>query len=684
MFFFTRRSFLAAGAAAGAAGVLGIPAWARKGSGSSGSGASGGFSKSGKFFGYTPFTQPLFIPAVLTNLGYGALTPTPQMIANRGPIAPTGRSDDVTAGIAPEFGYCPDWNQFNNRTHEQEFLMFTEETTQQFVPGGPYTPVFTYRDGANAPGSGRTPGPTVLVDYRGPAVLRNCNLLTRDRSGVNTTDHDVETSIHLHGSHVPAHADGYPEFYVLAGEARDYYYPNIAPRATDPATNVAPICTGPFDEAWIPSTLWYHDHAMDITGFNVAHGLAGFYLVVDDRERFLESTNVIPTIGGPQDIGLAIADQQFNGDGTIRYDFLEHDGRIGDVFTVNGVVQPYLEVERRKYRFRILNASNARVYELRLSNGRPFVVIGTDSWLLPEAIATPTVEIAAGERHDAIVDFRGLPNGTEVFLENILVQEDGRKPKEIDPSKKTVMMKFVVTGTSDVVPDVSVEDGTRIRGRVGDGGTPPGQWAPIREEEIVATRTFRFDRAMGAWTVNNRFFNPRRADAVPEIGVGAERWILENHSGGWWHPIHTHLEGFQIQKETGGTRPIHRFNNDLAILRDGHTAEVFIKFRTFTGPFVFHCHTIEHEDMRMMGTHDPTAGPDSPPGVLDVGPPLDGETRIAPAVSGIVPTCEELEDEKRILFDEVGDLERLEDRGVGFRDCEFDNNLRGNQGREDD
>ena len=72
--------------------------------------------------------------------------------------------------------------------------------------------------------------------------------------------------------------------YVLAGEARDYYYPNIAPRMTDPYDNVAPTCDGDFDETWIPSTLWYHDHAMDVTGFNVSRGLAGFYLVFDDRE----------------------------------------------------------------------------------------------------------------------------------------------------------------------------------------------------------------------------------------------------------------------------------------------------------------------------------------------------------------------------------------------------------------
>jgi hypothetical protein len=96
-----------------------------------------------------------------------------------------------------------------------------------------------------------------------------------------------------------------------------------------------------------------------------------------------------------------------------------------------------------------------------------------------------------------------------------------------------------------------------------------------------------------------------------------------------------------------------------------------MKFRTFTGPFVFHCHNIEHEDMRMMGAYDPR-----PSGVPS---PLDGETRVDPDVSGVVPDCTELEEEKRLYFDVAGDLDRVEDRGVGFPNCDFDMNKRGNQ-----
>ncbi len=688
---FTRRSFLTTGVAAGAAALTGINECGDgSGSGDSECSSRGCDTKSGLFFGYTPFTQDLCIPAVLKDLGVGALGSggamghlTPDQVSSRGPILPTGRCDDVAHGIAPEFGLGPsDWNQTGvGTTHASEFLLITEETTHSFVPSGPEVPVFSYRDGTQTKQSimnarAALPGPTVFVDYLGPAVLRNCNLLTHDRPDTNSTGHDHETSIHLHGTHAPAHSDGYPDFYVLGGEARDYFYPNVAPRVTDPATNIAPVDHGPFDETWIPSTLWYHDHGMDVTGFNVSRGLAGFYLVVDGRERQLEAMGVIPTIGGPQDIGLALQDQRFNADGSIFYDFLDHNGRLGDVFTVNGRVQPRLKVERRKYRFRFLNASSARIYQIRLSTRQKMCIIGTDSWLLPRAIEVESFQLNQGQRHDVIIDFRDAPD--EVFVENIMLQTDGRKAKEVDPRKqRDLLIKFEVMPGS-VGVETECRDGTVIRGLAGID--TDGQWTPIRESEIVETRRFRFDRSNGAWTVNNRFFNPRRADAVPELGVGAERWFFENSSGGWWHPIHTHLEGFQIQA-INGRLPARerRFNSDLVQLEGGDAAEVFMKFRTFTGPFAFHCHNIEHEDMRMMGAHNTTEGTLTP---LVPAPELDGEEEIPHDISGVVSSCEELEHDERLFFERAGDLEILEGRGVGEA-CEFDMDRRGNRGRED-
>jgi len=454
---------------------------------------------------------------------------------------------------------------------------------------------------------------------------------------------------------------------------------------------------------------------MDVTGFNVSRGLAGFYLVFDDRELELILNKTLPSPGrealeclgitdeaiitpllGPPgendagfDFGLALQDQKFEidpttGESRLAYDFFDHAGRIGDVHTVNGRAQPFFEVQRRKYRFRILNASNARIYQLRLSTGQPFIVFGADSWLFPIAGAIDDFELEMGARHDVIIDFSDYPDNSEVFLENILIQEDGRKGKEVDPDNPTPLLKFIVKGSVTVPNDVSIADGTTIRGfapgamhrfRPDGPDDPDGQWAPIGAGEIVNTRKFEFDRGGGVWTVNNRFFNPRRTDAVPALDT-AERWIFENGGGGWWHPIHTHLEGFQIQTLDGEPPPFERsFNSDLVNLHGGEEAEVFMKFRTFTGPFAFHCHNVEHEDMRMMGVHDPRPAGD--------GSPLDGESQIDPQVSGVVPDCHLLEEEGFLFFDAEGDLDSVDGRGVGFPivdgECEFDLDKRGNK-----
>ncbi len=692
------------------------------------------------------FTQPLFVPLIAQSRVPGAtdaLNPVPGMYPRNGsfngqPRNPRGEFADVAHGIAPEFdgrandpdtgqpGFpCADWNDFktgssSGDTHEKEYKLITEETTHQFFPGAlvpvPPTPVFVYRDAFNPSDSGRTPGPTFVVRYREPVVVRNENHLTenRDQEGsedVNTTDHDHETSIHLHGTHCPAHCDGYPDFYVLAGEARDYYYPNIAPRETpdfaetetDPKKKAAPVCrdvdnpdVDNFDKTWIPSTLWYHDHAMDVTGFNVSRGLAGFYLVFDDREIGLIKDSVLPPPGREAleslgvsdwdingllgysdendagfDFGLALQDQQFDSDGNIIYDFFDHNGRIGNTFTVNGTVQPFLNVKKTKYRFRILNASSARIYQLGLSSGDPFIVFGADSWLFPIAGIVQDFELAMGQRHDVIIDFSGYETGDEVCLENFMQQDDGRKGDDVDRQNPTHLLKFKVVGGD--APMASITNDTLIRGfapgamhRFRPQNTPddPEGWAPILKNEIVRTRAIEFDRSHGAWTVDGDFFNPRRADAVPMLGT-AERWFIENGGGGWWHPIHTHLEGFQIQKLDGRKPPFERsFNSDLANLHGGEEAKVYIKFRTFTGPFVFHCHNIEHEDMRMMGVHDP-----QPVGSRS---PLNSVKRIDPEVSGVVPTCLELEEGGFIFFDVKGDVDRLEGRGVGFPHCEFE------------
>jgi len=427
------------------------------------------------------------------------------------------------------------------------------KTGEQEIVPGTLTQIWGY--------NGQYPGPTFQVDRNQPIVVRFIN------------DLDVETSIHNHGGHTAAASDGFPNDFVLPGEFKDYCYPNIAP---DDET------------AEFATFQWYHDHAMDITGENVWMGLAGFYLLSDDLEKNLIDMGKLPE--NECDIPMVFQDRRFDSNGTLIYNSMDHDGALGNRFLVNGVIQPKFHVQRKKYRFRILNGSNARVYAFRLSTGKKFLQIGNDSWLLPQAVEVPYLLLAPAERADVIIDFRDAPS--EVFLQNMLEQDDGTGPDEdIDEPEdwdlRFPIMKFVVDGPP--INNATIEAGDELRPHI-----------PILQSEIVKTRHWEFDREHGAWVINDRFFDPDRDDATPQLG-SAERWIYENDSGGWVHPIHNHLEAHQIQRINGHAPPQAMAAKKDTVLLGDFSAEVFLKFRTFPGRFVFHCHNVEHEDMRMMG-----------------------------------------------------------------------------------
>lgn len=504
---------------------------------------------------YIPFTQACAIPV--------DLEPTSEGVAPWQPGA-------VFHGIAPEFferryAEFPDIPLYE--THPTRFFdLRVRRVLHEYVPGVK-TPGYAY--------GGSIPGPTIRSRVGQPCVVRTYNEL------------DVELSTHLHGGHSPAHADGYPNFYVLPGRARDYYYPNTLP-----------LLNGEPDFTESPSTMWMHDHAMDVAGPNVWYGLAGFYLLTDELEDDLVRRNVLP--GAAYDIPLALQDRKFNSDGTLFYNLLDHNGQLGDVWLANGRVQPFLKVERRKYRLRLLNGCNARFLELRLSGGQPFTKLGKDSWLYPAAIEQQTILLSPGQRADVVVDFRDASG--EVYLENILYQVDGRKPagslaKPVHLERPQQWLKFIVEGPVQA-DSASAEPGTLLK--------PHRVLSPA---EAVATRVFEFQRRNGAWQVNKQYFDPATAAATPTLGT-IERWIFRNGSGkgsaGWWHPVHVHLSGQQIIRVNGAEPSLaDRFKSDVVILDGGGEAESLLHFRSFRGPFVLHCHTLEHEDLRMMLAMDP-------------------------------------------------------------------------------
>lgn len=410
-----------------------------------------------------------------------------------------------------------------------DYYEITMRQAEQEIIPGTRTTIWGY--------NGLFPGPTIVARSGRKTVVRQINNLPENMV------------VHLHGGHNPPERDGYPTDYIPPGGYKDYVYPNNQ----------------------IAATLWFHDHTMDITGPHVYYGLAAFYILEDDVEAAL------PLPRGDNDVALAIQDRLFNADGSFNYPLTSQTldtGVLGDTILVNGAVQPYFQVGTRKMRFRILNGSNAREYELALSSGQSFVQIGTEGGLLPAPIVRPSIRLAPAERADVVIDFSGYSLGSQIVLKNRLGSG----------STGDIMRLDVVRSETD-------------------DSTVPSALRPLevlQESSAVRTRTFYLSRdwRTGLWVINGKPFDPARVDAMPRLG-DVEVWRFQNRSG-MLHPMHLHDVMFQVL-EINGRRPVYgRAWKDTVPVPAWGEARVITRFDDYLGTYVFHCHNIEHEDYRMM------------------------------------------------------------------------------------
>jgi spore coat protein A, manganese oxidase len=415
---------------------------------------------------------------------------------------------------------------------EDHYELVMREGAVQLLDG-PATRIWGY--------DGMWPGPTIRARSGRTAVVHQRNELPE------------RMSVHLHGANTPPDSDGHPNDYVAPGAERAYVYPNEMAAAT----------------------LWYHDHVIDRTGHHVAQGLAGFYLIEDELEASLN----LPA--GEFDIPLVFQDRRLDHDNQIEYQITErvrNVGYRGDLLCVNGAVFPYLEVAATRYRFRLLNGSNARAYELALDSGQPWIVIGSDGGLLPAPVPVRRLELFTGNRYDVIVDFSGLPVGSSVLLKNLA-------NPDADPIFENVMRFDIVRAEADryAIPDV-------LR--------PIERLDPARAAQI---RTFevRADSSV-TWTINGRHFDGGRVDARPLYGT-TEIWQFDKPGAPGVHPMHLHLVQFQILDLDGAPPPPHmRGWIDTVPAVQGRT-RIIARFTDRLGLYLFHCHILEHEDHHMMG-----------------------------------------------------------------------------------
>ncbi len=383
---------------------------------------------------------------------------------------------------------------------------------------------------------GSFPGPTIKVQRGREAVVRRTNHL------------DVPVTVHLHGAKVPAASDGHPLDLIRPGGHRDYMYPNDQDAAT----------------------LWYHDHTHHNSSRNNYMGLSGLYVIEDPAD---EEFN-LP--GGEYDVPLVLQDRRFRRDGSLKFRD-DHDDVLGGVFLVNGRPAPFMKVANRKYRFRILNASNSRGYELALDSGEPLIQIASDGGLLQAPAPAATLPLCTAERAEVVVDFSKYQIGTRVVL------GDRRDPT--DPASLVPLVAFDVEREED------------------DPSSLPMTFRPIpRLVTGSVERTFELSRNFDTdqWEINGKPFDPKRIDVRPRLG-DTEIWTFNNLSS-TMHPMHVHLVRFQVlDRDRLPPSPGEMGWKDTVRVGPSEVVRVAMTFEGFTGRYMFHCHNLAHEDHSMMG-----------------------------------------------------------------------------------
>jgi bilirubin oxidase len=300
---------------------------------------------------------------------------------------------------------------------------------------------------------------------------------------------------------------------------------------------------------------------------------------------------------GSYDVPLALASKQYNSDGTLFDPKDETDSLWGDVIHVNGQPWPYMKVEPRKYRLRMLNTAISRAFKLTLEDPSakkvPFHVIAADTGLMSKPVQTDNLEISMAERWEIVVDFSAYA-GKNVTMKNA---RDVQADEDYNSTDK--VMRFVV--------------GKSVSSTAGNGALPGSlRTVPFPPKKSGIDRSFKFGRTNGQWTVNGVTFADvnNRILAKPQRGA-VEVWELENSSGGWSHPVHIHLVDFQILSRTGGKRTVLPYEKealkDVVLLGTNEKVTVIARYAPYDGVYMFHCHNLIHEDHDMMAAFNVTS-----------------------------------------------------------------------------
>jgi FtsP/CotA-like multicopper oxidase with cupredoxin domain len=543
--------------------------------------------------------------------------------------------------------------------------------------------------------NGTFPGPRINAEYHRASVVRFENWLgDRDPAGYDSQDFGSPARsflTHLHNGHTAPESDGQPHY--------GYHRFNSIGRITHdaawrPGEWVDQMYLGYAaggDEREKQSFFWFHDHVHGHTGADVYKGMVGLMPIYDpilDRgdetdpkglrlpgvrtDNHVGNNPNAPTDGTFEvdyDIPLAFYDLRLddgvtphkdahNGNGETHSEWwgmsyfrhFPNHGFVGDIFTVNGTAYPVLEVKRRRYRLRFLDASISRIYEFKLMSSSKgpqsaaslgytgdelqgqyrltdaqqcmrWTEIANEGGLLPNAIVRDSFELWPAKRREHVVDFSKYMDGTPtkkgdvIYLTDVMKMTTGRMWDNADAAYKVPMIKIVI---GDDAVDNSLDPLTLpIRGKDSVGNPyrlrEPQPFVDNYKSLVSTARTFELQRGSSAldpeteWLINGEQFDPAKPMASPPRTSGntGEVWRVRNGGGGWVHPFHLHMEEHRIITRNGKASPDTRHPDDTGkedVIALDPSEDVYIsrRFRTFTGPYVAHCHNLAHEDHNMM------------------------------------------------------------------------------------
>ena len=444
----------------------------------------------------------------------------------------------------------------------------------------PFTRVWGFNNSSPGPIFETRSGSGLLVEWANELPMQHFLPIDHTIHGAESDKPDVRSVIHLHGGKTPPASDGYPEDWYVPSQSRVYHYPNRQDAAL----------------------LFYHDHTMGINRLNIYAGLQGLFLIRDEVE---ESLN-LPS--GKHEIPLLIYDRFLLANGRLSYPVSPNPKSpwVPEVYSnamlVNGKLAPYLDVEARPYRFRVMNGSNARFFRLSmdLKPGKPadLHVIGSDQGLLAAPVTEKRILLAPAERSDFIVDFTAFAG------QNLLLMSDSLEIMQIRVAAQPSAVSFALPQALRSLPR-----------------TP--------ESSAIKTRRLTLDenmdmvqQSMGMLLNKTPWHMPVTEKPVLDT---TEIWELVNLTEDT-HPIHLHLVRFQLldrrpfddflYQDKGELRfigparppePDEAGWKDTVRCESGEVTRIIVKFEGYTGRYVWHCHILEHEDNEMMRPYEVVA-----------------------------------------------------------------------------